>query len=822
MGGKGAWVEIDLAYMAFLGRQARADERSVWAARLAEGWSFVEVVRALAAAPEARASVAAPERTALLRAHQELTMCSPDAAREAAWDAALAQGRSFEDLLAEMARSGPSASARRSGEALLAASDEEAAFRAAVDCVYGVLAGRAARAEELDVWAGGRRDPGAVLAVFQEMRETSEVLEFERVRTERAIELAARWAFGRRPQPSRIEAWSARVRRGEGFAQAVLQLEGEGAEGQGPARTRRLIAEVYQLTVERFPSDSDIAAWSYQLSRGGTPEDFLLGMAEGPEAQSRGRKPLAPSPGQDRLHQGVSVLLDLVLKRLPTPDEVERWTDVRRASESFLDFLDAVASSPEGAAVVRGKKGASIRRLYELCLGRTGTPEEHEVWLGQIDLGMTIEEVLRAIDGSAEAMAVLAARAVAPGLNDAEFAHRLYDVLLERGPAPSEIQHWVERLGAGSVRRDDVLTAFFNERVSGRPSEAERDPSVISIMGTLRTTDLAAWRRRRATPPSEREDPAPKRQRPLRLNRPAPKPQRSLRLNRPEPAVLVSCIASLYRGRQFMPQFLENMVNQTIFKDHCELIIVDANSPEREFEQIGPYLKRFPNIRYHRVNYRIGIYDAWNVGVGLARGAYVTNTNADDLRRPDSLEVQAATLDLFPFADVVYQDFYYTYEWDLTFDEIAAMNVVSSLPIISPTNMLIYNSPHNAPMWRKSLHDAVGLFDIGYKSAGDYEFWLRCLAAGKIFYKINDPHVAYYHNPKGLSTQAETLGIEEARRITRKYSPLLLGGAALTSRAFAERHHIKVAPSEVDAAASKFELLQRALIATAAAAGRTA
>ncbi len=58
-----------------------------------------------------------------------------------------------------------------------------------------------------------------------------------------------------------------------------------------------------------------------------------------------------------------------------------------------------------------------------------------------------------------------------------------------------------------------------------------------------------------------------------------------------------------------------------------ELIVVDAASPESERETIERYMKSFANIRYKRMDYRIGIYDAWNVGVDLSRGRYLTNTN---------------------------------------------------------------------------------------------------------------------------------------------------------------------------------------------------
>ena len=164
---------------------------------------------------------------------------------------------------------------------------------------------------------------------------------------------------------------------------------------------------------------------------------------------------------------------------------------------------------------------------------------------------------------------------------------------------------------------------------------------------------------------------------------------------------IVSAIASLYKGRRFIEKFLENITTQTIF-DRCELIIIDADSPEGEEEIIAEYQKMYPNIVYKRINYRIGVYDAWNIAVQLARGRYLTNTNVDDLRRSDSFELQAGALDANPAVDVVYQDVFYTLDPSLSFDEVASLGFKTELPIITACNLLAFNSPHNAPMWRKA------------------------------------------------------------------------------------------------------------------------
>lgn len=234
----------------------------------------------------------------------------------------------------------------------------------------------------------------------------------------------------------------------------------------------------------------------------------------------------------------------------------------------------------------------------------------------------------------------------------------------------------------------------------------------------------------------------------------------------------VSAIASIYKAKRFIERFLENITSQTIF-NRSELIIIDADSPDGEADIIRPYLEKFPNIVYRRINYRIGIYDAWNIGVEISRGKYLTNTNVDDLRGADSFEIQVKALE-DSLADIVYQNFFYSLDPGLSFEQVAKIGFMSDVPEVTASNLIQFNSPHNAPMWRREIHSDVGLFDTSFKSAGDWEFWLRCLAHNKLFHRIATPHVVYYHNPEGISTRPDTRGIEEGRWVTRRYWRLIV------------------------------------------------
>ena len=406
----------------------------------------------------------------------------------------------------------------------------------------------------------------------------------------------------------------------------------------------------------------------------------------------------------------------------------------------------------------------AIRLTYRMALKRAAADGEVQIWLRNFRDGVAFHQFLLTLHQSEEAQARRGSDQVGAEVSDGEFIVDLFRTLRGRGCSAHEVDLLRARLESGSVTRAGLLSETFDEVTLQARHKAEpvlHDGLSCAIMGTGKVVTLEDWQQKARDTEGLAEARAA-------LDPVTPFVWPS------EPGIRVSAIASLYCGGDFIEQFMDNITGQTGFDRHCELIIIDAESPENEGETITRYLERHPSIVYQRKNSRIGIYEAWNVGVDCARGRYLTNTNLDDLRRADSLEIQAGALDAMPFADVVYQDFYTTFDPSLDWEEVAAFGYKSDLPVITAHNMLQFNSPHNAPMWRKALHDELGLFDASLKSAGDYEFWMRCLNAGKSFIKVNEPHVVYYQNPKGLSTRADTRGLVEAHAITRKYGAQLM------------------------------------------------
>jgi glycosyltransferase involved in cell wall biosynthesis len=547
-----------------------------------------------------------------------------------------------------------------------------------------------------------------------------------------------------------------------------------------------LIRLAYRTFLSREPGPDVLGAWVKRLDSGLPLRDMVAEIATSDESIARIRNLAQSRPGGEELvsvwRAAIASTYANFLKRQPSEEEITLQLRGLEGGISLEGFIRSVANSDEAklkAAEAELSHGelvsiwrAVIASIYSHFLKRQPSEEDTTTQLRVLEGGISLESFIRAVANSDEAKLKAAEAKVRPELSDGEFMVSVGQLLYGRGVNPIEVAMGQKFLNGSPTRRHQFVSNMIDEHVrkflqTEKSGPSLYDPGNCWIMGTTKFLTSQLWEERstQITGWSDQEK----------------RPPLSDRRFTHNGSFKVSMIASLYKGRDYICNFLDNITSQSAF-DNSELIIVDANSPEREWEVIEKYQKVYDNIVYKRIDYRISVYQAWNLGVELARGRYLTNTNLDDLRRSDSIELQAALLDQNADVDVVYQDVYYSFDANLSFDAVAAYGFKSELPIITPHNLLQFNSPHNAPMWRKSLHDELGLFDTRYKSAGDYEFWMRCVVAGKNFRKINTPHVVYYVNPEGVSTKPNTRGIEEFHDVLRRYSPKLMSRTLLLSR----------------------------------------
>lgn len=329
-----------------------------------------------------------------------------------------------------------------------------------------------------------------------------------------------------------------------------------------------------------------------------------------------------------------------------------------------------------------------------------------------------------------------------------------------------------------ALQAEQAPAAIADEAVPADPAELWRPVIGSTAPGTLaagavvarrEALDLAsAWAGGLAGPPwAELPSRVARVHEPLVLWRPG------TRALPPEPpgGYRVTAIVSAFKSTRFLRGCLEDLVAQTLHaRGALEIVVVNTGSPEDEGRIVHEFQARHGHVRYLTTDDPRSLYAAWNLGIGAARGACLTNANTDDRHRADALEVMADALDRRPDVALVYADQLYTAVENETFASTRSRRRRVWAPY-SYATLRSHCMIGPQPMWRRALHERYGGFDERFVSAGDWEFWLRIGAAGERFLKVDDVLGLYYENPQGLElSRPESRA--EAAAVRRRYGIL--------------------------------------------------
>jgi len=171
---------------------------------------------------------------------------------------------------------------------------------------------------------------------------------------------------------------------------------------------------------------------------------------------------------------------------------------------------------------------------------------------------------------------------------------------------------------------------------------------------------------------------------------------------------------------------------------NIEYFIVDGNSSDETIKIVKEVSGRYPYRKIEIISERdSGIADAMNKGIRLASGEIIAHLHAGD-RYIDSLILSKV-------AQSYIKD---SWRWG-----VAGSVVVNA----SGKKLHIYNAepdcktllkknciPHQSTFLVKDIFDTYGLFDVSYKQAMDYEYWLRIAFKGKERYRILPFNTTYF------------------------------------------------------------------------------
>jgi len=238
-----------------------------------------------------------------------------------------------------------------------------------------------------------------------------------------------------------------------------------------------------------------------------------------------------------------------------------------------------------------------------------------------------------------------------------------------------------------------------------------------------------------------------------------PKPEKSM------PPVLTIITASLNSAKT-IKSTIQSVLNQNI--SNYEYLIIDGNSKDSTVEIIRSFENQFSEkgIVFKWISEKdSGIYDAWNKGVKMANGHWITFLGSDDIFLPDTLSemvdhaFENNNCDFITGkarimrGSIVEREFGEPWKWNTFKKEMKILHA---------------GGWHNTNYFK-----TYGFFDTSYRIAGDYELLLRAGKHLKVLF-INTFIVEM--GGDGISSTLIQKTLQEARnaRIKNKARPVFL------------------------------------------------
>ena len=223
----------------------------------------------------------------------------------------------------------------------------------------------------------------------------------------------------------------------------------------------------------------------------------------------------------------------------------------------------------------------------------------------------------------------------------------------------------------------------------------------------------------------------------------------------------VSVITINFNNKAGLVNTIQSVISQT-FSDF-EFIIIDGKSMDGSMDVINKYSDKISNWVSEKDE---GIYDALNKGLSKATGEYCFFLNSGDY---------------FSSSDVLQKIFSANTNVDIIYGDVK-LEINSQLvgekkhpDILSKHYLLTEVVAHQAQFIKRKLFEDFGNYDLNYKIAADYEFFIRMIFK----HSVSTKHLPLFISSfdiSGLSNNPEKLKqIKEERKIIhKKYFPKML------------------------------------------------
>lgn len=185
----------------------------------------------------------------------------------------------------------------------------------------------------------------------------------------------------------------------------------------------------------------------------------------------------------------------------------------------------------------------------------------------------------------------------------------------------------------------------------------------------------------------------------------------------------LTVMVSIYESGEWIENRLNNLMECR--SEDIEVWCVNANSPDPRDHEIP---QRYP-FRYVKLDKRITVYETWNYIIQNSKSEFITNANTDDIVAPNCYQKMMQEISRRPDYGFVYCSWNSTAIPNQKWSELKNFDP-SGRPGQYNGNIQAAGVGH-FPMWRRNLHDQLGLFDTQFKALADADWWARCYHVGK-------------------------------------------------------------------------------------------
>ena len=196
---------------------------------------------------------------------------------------------------------------------------------------------------------------------------------------------------------------------------------------------------------------------------------------------------------------------------------------------------------------------------------------------------------------------------------------------------------------------------------------------------------------------------------------------------------------------------LESLIKSVIphISSKIEFIIIDGKSEDGTLEII----KKYSHFLSHwESSFDSGLYEAFNKGIKIAKGEFISFVGSDDILLENYSEVYLRSILNNPECN------YFSSKGILNDKEVGKnfswKEMSSGMKIVHPGSL-----------HKRTLFDSYGYFNTSYKIASDYEFLINCGTTINNYF-IDQPTVII--GPNGVSNLNHSLALEEVFQIKNK------------------------------------------------------